>query len=120
MRLLEKELQPELHDTAEVRRRRMQECCVAERWIQGFELRVIEHVEIFPTEFERALFVNLEALEQSKIEIQPAGLTQIVAARIAEGQAGRIGESRGIIEERRVDAGDIALDGRVWIADLIH
>ena len=122
---LEADLQSKLHGPRTVRVDRMQERCAGQAiraalglessgvqrarvavddvvagaaWIVGIvdaELGVVEDVEGFGAELRVNAFVQFEVLHQRHVEIEAAGIVQVVAACIAEGQAaGRVSDAR--------------------------
>src|ERR1700727_2592444 len=66
---LELEAQPKLHSARRMRSGSVQEAIAAEAGVDRIKFRVIEDVKHFPTEFERCPFLNLEALERTKVKI---------------------------------------------------
>ncbi len=85
------------------------EACASERagcrrrwqtFVDAVELRVVEDVERFPSEFEPGFLVYGEALESAEVEVDASGQVQSVASDIAEGEAGRNGKGIRVIEER--------------------
>src|ERR1700677_1864018 len=116
---LELEAQAELHDARVVGAIEDQEAAARAAWItgiegtaavggskassaganapaEGVELGVIEHVEGFPAEFKRIMFLKGETLEEAEIEIQAARHPELIALHIAEGQAGGQLKSGGV------------------------
>src|SRR5258708_19208901 len=69
----------------------------------SIQLSVVEHVEVFPAEFEGIALFKRKTLEKAEIEVDAARKSQVVAGHRAECEAGGKRESRGVVVEHAED-----------------
>src|ERR1700682_556970 len=89
--------------------------------VDAVELRVVEDVERFPTEFESGLFIDGEALESTEVEVDTAWVVQSVPPNIAECEAGGDCKSVRVIKQRpSLSSVLIRRKARAWVAHQIR
>ena len=98
-RNLEEETQTELHFARKVRCVGFQEGATPKSIVNSAELRVIEEVEVLPTEIKTSFLTELESLENTYVKVQSARLVESIATHVPEGETRGNGVRGGVVEQ---------------------
>src|SRR6516162_10016911 len=94
--------------------------CLVHISVDRVKLRVIEEVEVLPTEVDGFGLTEGEALEKSEVKVQAAGQIERIAADIAKREYGWYRESRRVVKDRSSHVGEVGLgQAGMRIADQI-
>src|SRR5215472_4310309 len=94
--------------------------CLVHISVDRVELRVIEEVEVLPTEVNGFGLTDGEALEKTEVKVQAARQIERIAADIAKRESGGYGESCRIVKYGSTNVREVGLrKARMRIADQI-
>src|SRR5215472_14446234 len=94
--------------------------CLVHISVDRVKLRVIEEVEVLPTEVDGFGLTEGEALEKTEVKVQAAGQIERIAADIAKRESRGYRESRRVVKDRSSHVGEVGLrEAGMRIADQI-